>query len=287
MKPNFFKDLENMKNLNRVAIAVSAALLSSAAFANPSVTDNWTVNGYGHFKYDVGESLDLQSTYEHRRDYRAAGAAFSGNPNQVEFTLKKADTYENGAYANYVIKTEYGNNEGSNGTVFYGSSGGNEGHLETGQLEFKEAYVELGNLSFFPEDMSIWTGRRFLNRQAGIITKEFWKQSSGVGGGVQYKSAGLAVVSADTGDGSANGTNNRNGNVNADGTHTTLTSVDAYYYGVEALGGKFDFDAKFMTRANTDELSADAATDGLGLAITYSLAFYGFDCWTTTGVSCG
>lgn len=272
-----------MNKYNLLAMAVSTALLSGAALAENGVADNWTLNGYGHLMYNVGESQSLSSTYEHRRDYRAAGPAFSGNPNQVEFTATKADKYDGGIWANYVLKTEYGNNEGGNGEVYYYSSGGNEGYDQTGALEFKEAYIELGNFAFLPSEFSMWTGRRYVNRAAGIITKEYWKQSSGIGAGVAYKNMGFNLVSADAGDG-------REGKINNDHTdgHSTMTSAEAYIYGVEFLGGRFDFDVKAMFRTNMDDDGASKAADqGLGLAITYNRDFYGFDGWSTTAMTYG
>lgn len=280
-----------MKKVSVIAAAVAATLAAGSAFADDKVHQGWQVNGYGHLLYNAGESLSIDDTWAHRRDYRAAGAAFSGNPNQVEFTVTRGDNYENGAWSKYVLKTEYGNHEGSGGRGFYTSSGGNEGHLQTGQLEFKEAYVELGDLSYFAEGVSIWAGQRYLNRQAGIITKEFWKQSSGLGGGIQYKDMGLAVVSADAGDGSCykdgSGTYNcKNSNLDDDGSSKTMTSVDLYYYGVDGLGGRFDFDAKYMTRANVDS-STTAADDGFGLSVTYSRDYYGLDGWSLTALTYG
>ncbi|MBE4618135.1 carbohydrate porin [Vibrio navarrensis] len=269
-----------MRKVSVIAAAVVASLAAGSSFAEDKVNQGWQINGYGHLLYNAGQSLALNESYEHRRDYRAAGASFSGNPNQVEFTVTRGDNYDNGAWSKYVLKTEYGNNEGS-GRGFYTSSSGSEGFGESGQLEFKEAYVELGDLSYFPEGLSIWAGKRFLNRQAGIITKEFWKQSSGVGGGIQYKDMGIAVVSADAGD----SYNSKLGNVDANGSSTTLTSVDLYYYGVEALSGRFDFDAKIMSRKNVDE--DNTAKDGYGLAVTYSRDYYGLDGWTTTALTYG
>ncbi|MGR5285908.1 carbohydrate porin [Vibrio maritimus] len=280
-----------MKKVSVIAAAVVGALASGVVMAEDKVQEGWQVNGYGHLLYNVGQSLALNETWEHRRDYRAAGAPFSGNPNQVEFTVTKGNNYDNGSWSKYVLKTEYGNNEGGNGRGFYGSSSGNEGHLETGQLEFKEAYVELGDLSYFAEGMSIWTGKRYLNRQAGIITKEFWKQSSGVGGGVQYNDMGIAVMSADSGEGSCfdpntgDNTSCKNTGLDDQQRSTTMTSVDLYFYGVEGLGGRFDFDAKIMTRANVD--ADNTAKDGYGLAVTYSRDYYGFDGWTTSAITYG
>lgn len=269
-----------MRKVSVIAAAVVASLAAGSSFAEDKVNQGWQINGYGHLLYNAGQSLALNESYEHRRDYRAAGASFSGNPNQVEFTVTRGDNYDNGAWSKYVLKTEYGNNEGS-GRGFYTSSSGSEGFGESGQLEFKEAYVELGDLSYFPEGLSIWAGKRYLNRQAGIITKEFWKQSSGVGGGIQFKDIGIAVVSADAGD----SYDSKQNNVDANGSSTTMTSVDLYYYGVEALSGRFDFDAKIMSRKNVDEDST--AKDGYGLAVTYSRDYYGLDGWTTTALTYG
>ncbi|MEE1675628.1 carbohydrate porin [Agarivorans aestuarii] len=281
--------------LKALSIAVAAATLATIS---TGASAEWTVGGYGKFKYDFGESYDRQSTWEHRRDMRAAGPFFSANVNQVEFSLKNESTYKNGVWANYVLRTEYGNNEGGNGQPFYGSSSGNEGHLETGQLEFKEAYVELGAMpSVLPKDGSIWAGRRFLNRQQGLVSKEFWKQSSGVGAGLNFtKSIGLAIVSADPGEGSCNdGGNNQNQKncsaVNADGTRSTLNSVDFYAYQIEALGGTFDFDLKYSFRANTDELgnvgNSKAAEDGYGASIMYATTYYGLEGWSVTALTYG
>jgi sucrose porin len=286
-----------MKNISLVAIAVASALLAGSAIAEENaaakdkVTEGWTVNGYGHLLYNVGESLPLSDSYHHRRDYHAAGAAFSGNPNQIEFTVTKGNNNENGSWSKYVLKTEYGNNEGGSGRGFYTSSSGNEGNLESGQLEFKEAYVELGDLSYFSEGTSIWAGQRYLNRQSGIITKEFWKQSSGVGAGIQHNNAGFAILSADPGEGSCQLTgtetdaNAKQCTLDSLGRSTTVTSADFYYYGVEALNGRFDFDLKIMSRTNVDEDST--AKNGVGAAITYSRDYYGFDGWSTSAITYG
>lgn len=274
-----------MKKVSIIAAAVAGTLLAGNALAEDKVTEGWTVNGYGHLLYNVGESLSLGDTWAHRDAYRAAGAAFSGNPTQVEFTVTKGNNYESGAWSKYVLKTEYGNHEDhpsfGNGRGYYNSSSGSEGHDQTGGLEFKEAYVELGDLSYFADGTSIWLGQRYLNRQAGIISKEFWKQSSGVGGGVQYNNMGLAVVSADPGVSEAG----KEGNL-VDGKSTTMTSVDLYYYGAEALGGRFDFDLKIMQRKNL-ETGSTSADDGFGVGITYSRDYYGFDGWSLTALTYG
>ncbi|WED24914.1 carbohydrate porin [Vibrio sp. JC009] len=278
-----------MKKVSVIAAAVVGALLSGNALAEDKVAQGWTVNGYAHLLYNAGESLKREHTWEHRRDYRAAGAPFSANPNQVEFTVTRGDNFDNGAWAKYVLQMEYGNHEDGNGRGFYHSSSGNEGHLQSGNLEAKQAYIELGDLSFFDEGMSIWAGQRKLNRQAGIITKEFWKQSSGVGGGFAYNDMGVAIVSADPGAGSCTYSgaeaNDKNCKLTSDGKSTTLNSLNMWLYSVEGLGGRFDFDFKMANRANTDK--STSAEDGFGGSITYSRDYYGFDGWSTTAFAYG
>ena len=89
-------------------------------------------------------------------------------------------------------------------------------------FEVKEAYVLIGNLPYLPSNSQVWAGRRFLNRSSGLLSGEFWKQSSGVGAG--YEKAfdngtrgGVALVSADP-DKTAES-----------GSRPTLTSLDFYY----------------------------------------------------------
>lgn len=274
-----------------IAAAVAAGLLSLASGAQAADNNGWTVGGYGKFKYDIGESYAREYTWEQRRDMRAGGPFFSANVNQVEFTLKKSSEYKNGVWANYVLRTEYGNNEGGNGQPFYGSSSGNEGHLETGQLEFKEAYVELGALSVLPKDGSIWAGRRFLNRQQGLISKEFWKQSSGVGAGFAMGNMGLALISADPGEGSCGSQNCKNNNVTPEG-RTTLNSLDAYLYSVKLTDVmKLDFDVKYHWRANDDQLGnvglSKSAKDGAAVGVMLSANYYGLPGWSVTAINYG
>lgn len=270
-----------------IAAAVAAGLLSLASGAQAADNNGWTVGGYGKFKYDIGESYSTGNTWEHRRDMRAGGPFFSANVNQVEFTLKKASEYKNGVWANYVLRTEYGNNEGGNGQPFYGSSSGNEGYGETGALEFKEAYVELGALSVLPKDGSIWAGRRFLNRQQGLISKEFWKQSSGVGAGFAMGNMGLALISADPGNTWAE----KNAAVSPEG-RTTLNSLDAYLYSVKLTDVmKLDFDVKYHWRANDDQLGnvgvSKSAKDGAAVGVMLSANYYGLPGWSVTALNYG
>lgn len=49
---------------------------------------------------------------------------------------------------------------------------------------------------------------------------------------------------------------------------------------MQALGGSFDFDLKFMSQANSDD-------DGIGASITYNRDYYGLDGWTQTAIAYG
>ncbi|MFA0464561.1 carbohydrate porin, partial [Vibrio sp. 10N.261.45.F1] len=95
---------------------------------------------------------------------------------------------------------EYGN-----GNSYAYSSEGGQKKNDDSQFEVKEAFVELGGI--LGEDTSIWGGQRYLNRAAGLLSGEFWKQSSGIGAGIQTKlaghTAGIAYVMADPDAGSA------------------------------------------------------------------------------------
>ncbi|MFA0648372.1 carbohydrate porin, partial [Vibrio cyclitrophicus] len=165
--------------------------------------------------------------------------------------------YQNGVWADYVLRTEYGN-----GNSYAYSSEGGQKKNDDSQFEVKEAFVELGGI--LGEDTSIWGGQRYLNRAAGLLSGEFWKQSSGIGAGIQTKlaghTAGIAYVMADPDAGSADsyaidckqkdGTTSTNPNeckVKKDGAkeRQTLSSIDLYYYGVDAGIGSLDFDFKY------------------------------------------
>lgn len=239
--------------------------------ATDVLKDGWEVHGYASMNARMVEGETVDTEYG-KPDYKTAGT-HGQSTNQVEFTIKKKTEFGNGVKSEFVVRSEYGN-----GNSFAYSSSGSQKDNTRAQFEIKETYVELSNLPYFDADTSIWAGERFLNRAAGILSGEFWKQSSGVGAGIQSKiagnTAGMAVVVADTsGDINANKNTDRN----------TLTSVDFYYYGVKALGGSFDFDAKVMSQANQDS-NADS---GLGLGITYNRDYYGLDGWTQTALTYG
>ncbi|WP_102504588.1 carbohydrate porin [Salinivibrio kushneri] len=260
-----------MRKVSLIAAAIATALTSGVAFAdNADKTDGWEVHGYGsmNFRMVDGETVDTEFG---KPDYKTAGT-HGKSTNQVEFTVKKHSSYDNGAWADYVVRSEYGN-----GNSYAYSSSGSQKKNDEAQFEIKEAYVELGGLSFMGKDTSIWGGQRYLNRAAGILSGEYWKQSSGVGAGLQTKlnghTAGAAIVVADPDAGEASRSDDR----------TTLTSYDLYYYGVDAGIGSLDFDFKYMQQANKDSDSED----GFGAAVTLNSSYYGMDGWTQTAIAYG
>lgn len=307
-----------MNKYNLLAAAVSAALLSGAAFAETDIaldvlagdiviaqntddtvkgsivldaltgdaaipkaeveaivkgsdvlTDGWEVHGYASMNLRTvgGETVDTEFG---KPDYKTAGT-HGKSTNQVEFVIKKHSEYANGVWSNFTVRAEYGN-----GNSFAYSSSGNQKNNTTAQFEIKETFVEIGGLSYLGEDTSIWGGQRFLNRAGSAVSGEFWKQSSGVGAGIQSKiagnTAGFAVMLADT-------SSDINAGVNTD--RQTLTSYDLYYYGVDVGIGSLDFDLKYAQQANT------GGDDGVGASIALNSSYYGFDGWSQTAIAYG
>lgn len=262
-----------MNKYNLIAVAVSAALLSGAVLAESGtdvVKDGWEVNGYlsSNLRTVDGASVDTEFG---KNEYKTAGT-LGKSTNQVEFTIKKHTEHANGAWSNFVVRSEYGN-----GNSFAYSSAGSQKDNSKAQLEVKEAYVELGGLSYLGEDTSIWAGQRYLNRESGLLSGEFWKQSSGVGAGIQSKiaghTAGFAMVTADP-------------DINTDNDYDkrqTMTSYDLYFYDVEAGIGKLNFDLKYQRQANQN----DDNDRGFGAAITLKSSYYGLDGWAQTAISYG
>ncbi|HEY7867528.1 MAG TPA: carbohydrate porin [Psychromonas sp.] len=295
-----------MNKYNLLAAAVSAALFSGAALAETEaetilvaetdialdalsgdeavskaetvaiekgvgtdvLKDGWEIHGYGsmNFRSIDGASVDTEFG---KTDYKTAGT-HGKSTNQVELTIKKHTEHANGVWSNFVVRSEYGN-----GNSFAYSSAGSQKDNTTAQFEIKEGFVEIGGLSYLGEDTSIWAGQRYLNRASGLLSGEFWKQSSGLGAGIQSKiaghTAGFAIVTADP-------------DVNATGDYDqrqTLTSYDLYYYGVDAGVGSLDFDVKYMSQANTDD------DTGFGAAVTLNSSYYGLDGWTQTAIAYG
>ncbi|GIA10552.1 Hypothetical protein VCSRO178_3080 [Vibrio cholerae] len=265
-----------MKKVSVIAAAVAATLAAGSAFAEDAknatdvIKDGWEVHGYAsmNFRTVDGETVDTEFG---KPDYKTAGT-HGKSTNQVEFVLKKHTEHQNGVWSNFNVRSEYGNGN----SYAYSSSGSQKKNGEA-QFEIKETFVEIGGLSYLGEDTSIWGGQRFLNRAAGLLSGEFWKQSSGVGAGIQTKLAGhtsgFAVVVADP----------DAGEVTRGAERKTLTSYDLYYYGVDVGFGSLDFDFKYMKQANQDSSSED----GFGAAVTLNSSYYGLNGWTQTAIAYG
>jgi maltoporin len=267
-----------MKKVSLIAAAVASTLAAGTAFAAGTdvVNDGWEVHGYMSSNYRLIEGNTDATTFN-KGDYHVAGtSATSESTNQVEFVIKKATTYESGVWANYNVRAEYGN-----GNSYAYSSSGNQKNNDDSQFEIKEAFVEIGALPYLGEDSVVWAGQRFLNRSAGILSGEFWKQSSGVGAGFETKldgkKFGVAAVSADPKNTVNDPTLERK----------TRTSVDLYYYGVDAGIGSMDFDAKFMSQNPNDASAADEADSGVGVSVTLNTSYLGMDGWMQTGLAYG
>ncbi|HEQ3484094.1 TPA: carbohydrate porin [Vibrio cholerae] len=262
-----------MKKVSVIAAAVAATLAAGSAFAEDAtdvIKDGWEVHGYAsmNFRTVDGETVDTEFG---KPDYKTAGT-HGKSTNQVEFVLKKHTEHQNGVWSNFNVRSEYGN-----GNSYAYSSSGSQKKNDEAQFEIKETFVEIGGLSYLGEDTSIWGGQRFLNRAAGLLSGEFWKQSSGVGAGIQTKLAGhtsgFAVVVADP----------DAGDVTRGAERKTLTSYDLYYYGVDVGFGSLDFDFKYMKQANQDSSSED----GFGAAVTLNSSYYGLNGWTQTAIAYG
>ena len=287
--------IKKSMRLAPLAGAVAAVVFSASTMANEQpkptdiLTDGWQVNGYIRAGWRVNENGVSTDNEYGKPDYNLAGTV-AKNPNQVEFNISKNTTFQNGVWSQLGVRAEYGNGDSS----FYSSTGSEDSNNSSGgEFEVKEAFIRLGGFSYLPEGGEIWAGRRFLNREAGILSGEFWKQSSGVGFGYEQKTGdivnGVAVVSVDVGERS-NKVKNK-----------TIHSMDLYSYNHKALGGSWNFDLKIMKAGDDDarfdwsQPGSDAnnvwkdgeATDGVGVAVTYKRDFYGFDGWTTTALAYG
>ncbi|EJP4174489.1 carbohydrate porin [Vibrio vulnificus] len=256
-----------MKKVSLIAAAVASTLAAGTAFAAGTdvVTDGWEVHGYMSSNVRVVDGTTTDTEFG-RPDYLTAGT-HGKSTNQVEFVVKKHSEYENGVWADYVVRSEFGNGNSS----AYSSDGDQKVADEDG-FAVKEAFVELGGI--LGEDTSIWGGQRYLNRAAGILSGEFWKQSSGIGAGLQTKlggnTAGIAYVMADPTAG------------NDSAARETLSSIDLYYYGVDAGIGSLDFDLKIGRQAKDGK-----DDDGFGATVTLNTSYYGLDGWTQTAIAYG
>ena len=246
------------KNLRLLPLAgaVAAVVFSANVLANEAaeiasselnlkptdiLTDGWQVNGYIRAGWRVNENGVSTGNEYGKPDYNLVGTT-GKNPNQVEFNISKNTTFQNGVWSQLGVRAEYGNGDSS----FYSSTGSEDSNNSgEGSFEVKEAFIRLGGFSYLPENGEIWAGRRFLNREAGLLSGEFWKQSSGVGFGYEQSGNGIAVVSVDVGE-KTNKIANK-----------TIHSLDFYSYNHNMLGGSFNFDLKLM-------MAGDSNDSGLG-----------------------
>ncbi|EKO3587915.1 carbohydrate porin [Vibrio metschnikovii] len=260
-----------MKKVSVIAAAVAASLAAGSAFAagTDAIKDGWDVHGYASMNSRLlnGRTVDTEFG---KPDYKTAGT-HGKSTNQVEFVVKKNTTHENGVWSLFNLRAEYGNGN----SYAYTSEGAQKKNTDS-QFEIKETYIELGGISFLGDDTSIWAGQRFLNRSAGLLSGEYWRQSSGVGAGLQTKlagnTAGYAVVTADT-----------NESINNGDPRQTLVSNDFYYYGVDVGFGSLDFDFKYMRQSG----KGSDANDGFGASITLNSNYYGLDGWSQTAIAYG
>ncbi|MCV3283880.1 carbohydrate porin [Aeromonas veronii] len=274
-----------------IAAAVSMALSSGVVVA-ADADNGWEVHGYGRLGGQWnGDGASKMNTLG-KQDYRTV-TSMDENANQVELSVKKKFEGKNGVKGEFVTRAEYGNQNAGDTGYFVSSEGSLQTKRDDAQFEMKEAYVELAGFDFLDKDTKIWAGQRYLNREQGILTKEFWKQSSGVGAGFQNGGFGMAVVSADDA-----GQVRNSHDFGKTGENRTATSLNIYYYGLQALGGTFDFDLKGMKQSNTD---ADAASNrdpvtgkyiinadtGVGASIAYNRDYYGFKGWSKTAIAYG
>ncbi len=274
-----------------IAAAVSMALSSGVVVA-ADADNGWEVHGYGRLGGQWnGDGASKMNTLG-KQDYRTV-TSMDENANQVELSVKKKFEGKNGVKGEFVTRAEYGNQNAGDTGYFVSSEGSLQTKRDDAQFEMKEAYVELAGFDFLDKDTKIWAGQRYLNREQGILTKEFWKQSSGVGAGFQNGGFGMAVVSVDDA-----GQVRNSHDFGKTGENRTATSLNIYYYGLQALGGTFDFDLKGMKQSNTD---ADAASNrdpvtgkytinadtGVGASIAYNRDYYGFKGWSKTAIAYG
>lgn len=175
MKPNSFKDLDYMKNLNRVAIAVSAALLSFAAGA-----------------------VDFNG-------YMRAGTGISGNNGEnISFEKNKIGRLgnENDLYAEFGFRQELPKITGMedqtwivDAMIAQGNSGNNG--WEDGDFNVAQFNIQATGLIASDKEATMWAGKRYYQRKDIHITDFYYlNTSAGAGGGIENLTVGPGKLSA-------------------------------------------------------------------------------------------
>jgi len=175
MKPNSFKDLDYMKNLNRVAIAVSAALLSSAAGA-----------------------VDFNG-------YMRAGTGISGNNGEnISFEKNKIGRLgnENDLYAEFGFRQELPEITGMEEQTWIVDAMIAQGNLgnngwEDGDFNVAQFNVQATGLIASDKEATMWAGKRYYQRKDIHITDFYYlNTSAGAGGGIENLTVGPGKLSA-------------------------------------------------------------------------------------------
>lgn len=253
--------------------------------------DLWELHGYASLQYRSTDNWSSTATNFAKGDFFMGIPGTGDSANQVELVAKRKFYGKNGVFGDLNLRAEYGN-----GDSFFYSSSGSEHDNGKANFEVKEAFINMGGFSFLPEDSTIWAGRRFLNRNATLLSGEFYKQSSGVGFGFERKGLSIGLVAADPGE--------RDGKKKStldDGIgRRTVTSFDFNYAGIKVPGGTLDIGAKYYIQPNAnDRYEGEKLSDyearkgklakhGFGVGLVYNTNYYGFkDGWAQHAINYG